>query len=243
MKPSFILHKDSLCVLEDLTNEQRGELFYAIYCYQIGEVIELSPIVKIAFSQFRNQFVRDEEKFKKTVKARQEAGSKGGKQRVANQANASTTKQSQANQAVSDSVNESVSVNDSKKEIIINNQEAISIATFLFDSIKHKNNSFKTPNINQWAKDIDLAMRLDGRTEQELIDCIRWIYTEQGAFWQKNILSGKKLRDKFDQMNMQVITKQPTKKEKAMNNLDMLKANAMRKDGYSDEQIMEAIAK
>lgn len=114
MKPSFILHKDSLCVLEDLTNEQRGELFYAIYCYQIGTEIELSPIIKIAFSQFRNQFIRDEEKFKNTVEARKQAGSKGGKQRVANQANASMSKQTKANQAVSDndSVNESESVND-----------------------------------------------------------------------------------------------------------------------------------
>jgi len=112
MKPSFILHKDSLCVLEDLTNEQRGELFYAIYCYQIGKELELSPITKIAFSQFRNQFVRDEEKFKKTVEARKQAGSKGGKQRVANQANASTTKQTKANQAVSDSDSDSVSVKD-----------------------------------------------------------------------------------------------------------------------------------
>ena len=116
MKSSFILHKDSLCVLEDLTNEQRGELFYAIYSYQIGQEIELSPIIKIAFSQFKNQFVRDEEKFKKVVEARKQAGAKGGKQRVANQANASTTKQTKANQAVSDSdsdsVNESVSVKD-----------------------------------------------------------------------------------------------------------------------------------
>ena len=110
MKASFILHKDSLCVLEDLTNEQRGELFYAIYCYQIGQEIELSSIIKIAFSQFKNQFIRDEEKFIKTVEARKQAGSKGGKQKVAN---ASKSKQKKANVAVSDSdsVNESVSDN------------------------------------------------------------------------------------------------------------------------------------
>jgi len=118
MKPSFILHKDSLCVLEDLTNEQRGELFYAIYCYQIDKKIELKSIIKIAFSQFKNQFVRDEEKFIKTVEARKQAGSKGGKQKVAN---ATKSKQKKANIAVSDSdsVNESVSVSDSKKDIII----------------------------------------------------------------------------------------------------------------------------
>ena len=115
MRNSFIVHIDSLCVLEDLTNEQRGELFYAIYCYQINKEIELSPIVKIAFSQFKNQFSRDEEKYKKTCEARKYSGSLGGKQKVAN---ASNCNQKVANLADSDSKsknkNKSDSNNDSK---------------------------------------------------------------------------------------------------------------------------------
>jgi hypothetical protein len=63
MKKSFMLHIDSLCVLDDLTNEQRGELFFAIYNHHLAKDIELSPIVKIAFSQFKNQFARDDEKY------------------------------------------------------------------------------------------------------------------------------------------------------------------------------------
>jgi len=100
MKKSFLIHIDSLCVLEELSNEQRGELFYAIYSYQKDIEIELSSIVKIAFSQFKNQFIRDDEKYEKTVEARRQAGAMGGKQRVANQANATNSKQTKANQAV-----------------------------------------------------------------------------------------------------------------------------------------------
>lgn len=86
---------------------------------------------------------------------------------------------------------------------------AIKIADFLFKNIRKINPSFKEPNLEAWSKDIELALRIDKRTEQELVDCIRWIYTSEGSFWQKNILSGKKLREKFDTMNMQVRTVKP----------------------------------
>lgn len=99
MKKSFLIHIDSLCILDDLSNDQRGELFFAIYQYQLGIEINLNPLIKIAFSQFKNQFNRDNEKYEKTCEARKLAGSKGGKQRIANQANATNSKQKEANQA------------------------------------------------------------------------------------------------------------------------------------------------
>ena len=49
MRKSFIIHNDSLAVLDDLSVEQCGELFLAIKSYQLGEELELSPIVKIAY--------------------------------------------------------------------------------------------------------------------------------------------------------------------------------------------------
>ena len=117
MKKSFLLHIDSLCILNDLTDEQSGQLFKAMYLYQIGEVLELSPIIKIAFSQFKNQFDRDNEKYIKTCEVRKQAGSKGGKQRVANQANANKTKQDEANQAEKE--NENKNEKENKNEIDI----------------------------------------------------------------------------------------------------------------------------
>lgn len=77
------------------------------------------------------------------------------------------------------------------------------IAEYLLSKILALNPTFKKPNLKTWAKDIDKAMRLDNRTEKELIGCIDWIYTDRGKFWKANILSGKKLRDKFDVMQTQ----------------------------------------
>ena len=106
-----MLHIDSLDILDDLTNGQAGVLFKAIKAYQHGDDFPLDSIVKVAFSPFKNQFLRDDAKYKETCERRAAAGSKGGKQKVAN---ASKSKQKVAN--VADSVSKSKSKSDSKSD-------------------------------------------------------------------------------------------------------------------------------
>ena len=62
-KKSFLLHIDSLDILDDLTNGQAGVLFKAIKAYQHEDDFPLDGIVKIAFSPFKNQFSRDNVKY------------------------------------------------------------------------------------------------------------------------------------------------------------------------------------
>lgn len=107
-KKSFVLHKDSLDILPDLTDDQAGKLFKAIYAYQIDEEINLDQIIKMVFLPFKNQFIRDDGKYVETCERRAIAGSKGGKQKVAN---ASKCKQKVAN--VADSVSKSDKDSDS----------------------------------------------------------------------------------------------------------------------------------
>ena len=84
------------------------------------------------------------------------------------------------------------------------------IKTFLSDSVEYrlsellyslilKNNpNAKKPNINNWSDHIRLAMECDKRTSLELEAVIRWCQSD--PFWLVNILSTKKLREKFDQL-------------------------------------------
>ena len=119
-KKSFLLHIDSLDILDDLTNGQAGVLFKAIKAYQHEDDFPLDSIVKIAFSPFKNQFLRDDEKYTETCKRRAIAGSKGGKQKVAN---ASNSLQSVANVADKKNKNKNKtknkSDNDNNKEVTI----------------------------------------------------------------------------------------------------------------------------
>ena len=116
-RKSFILYKDSLSVLDDLNDEQVAGLFRAIKEYQLTGEVQLTGLLKIAFSPFKAQFSRDDEKYIKTCEARANAGSKGGKQKVAN---ASKSKQKVAKLAdsVIESVSDSGNDSDSDKEVI-----------------------------------------------------------------------------------------------------------------------------
>jgi heme-degrading monooxygenase HmoA len=64
---SFILHLDSLAILDKLSDEQAGKLFKSLYIYQKnGEIENLEFALDLALTPFINQFKRDEEKYKKT---------------------------------------------------------------------------------------------------------------------------------------------------------------------------------
>jgi hypothetical protein len=78
-QPSIILHLDSLEILDKLTVEQSAELFKAIRDYNQGKELELSPIVDLIFTPFKNQFDRNLEKYDKVCKRNQENGKKGGR--------------------------------------------------------------------------------------------------------------------------------------------------------------------
>ena len=110
-KKSFLLHIDSMAILNDLTDEQAGKLIKAIYCHQIDEVPVLDQITKMVYLPFKNQFDRDNEKYAKTCERRAIAGSKGGKQKVAN---ASNCKQDVANVADNKNKNKNKTNNKSK---------------------------------------------------------------------------------------------------------------------------------
>lgn len=122
--------------------------------------------------------------------------------------------------------------------------DSFRLAEYLLNNILRINPNHKIPNLNLWAKDIDLAIRIDGRTVNQLKECIDWIHkTNEGVFWRKNILSGSALRAKFDTMNMQVITKKPTQQEKRLSDTAQLIYNQMKKRGHSEDEIRAELEK
>lgn len=67
-KTSFILHEDSLEILETMNKEERGEFIYAIYRFRIDGKLDddLSRVLKTALHPFIKQFARDDEKWNKS---------------------------------------------------------------------------------------------------------------------------------------------------------------------------------
>ncbi len=72
----------------------------------------------------------------------------------------------------------------------------------LFSKIKERNPNHKEPNFQTWAKQIDLMIRVDKRAIMDIKNVIDWCQAD--SFWQNNILSTAKLRDKFDQLKIKM---------------------------------------
>ncbi len=79
MKKSFLIHLDSLEILDELSDEQIGKLLKAFRSYHLGLEPKLDQILRIAFKPFQLQFDRDSEKYKETSERNSLNGSKGGR--------------------------------------------------------------------------------------------------------------------------------------------------------------------
>lgn len=146
-RKSFIIHKDSLDILDKLSDEQAGKLFKAIKFFQKENSIpKLEFTLDLVFTPFLNQFLRDEENYKIICERRREAGAKGGKQKLAN---ASKCKQNIANLADSDSKskNDSDSKNDNKNDL------PIFINKNLFDDFSEMRKKLRKP-LTEKAKEL-----------------------------------------------------------------------------------------
>lgn len=128
-KNSFLMYTDWLSMIEELDNEQRGVLFLAIMRYQSdGEIPEMKKGSgeKIAFAHFCTQFLKDQEKYNKTVASRSAAGKLGGrpkanisdeKQKKQMLFEESNKNQSEAKKADNDNDNDNVNEKDNKKHL------------------------------------------------------------------------------------------------------------------------------
>lgn len=121
MKTSFILHLDSISVLSQLNDEQAGQLFKAIYEYQINKEVPqgLDFAIKMALFPFVKQFERDFYKYTKIVDRNIENGKKGGRpKKEPNKPNGLFNNPIKPKKADSDNDNVSDNVNEKVKKSI-----------------------------------------------------------------------------------------------------------------------------
>ena len=130
MNDSFILYTSDYQLIEGLTDEQLGQLTRALFIYaRDGEVINLEPVVRMAFVFIKDKIDRNQQKYqKKCERMRANAQKRWGMQKDANDTEAYNhiqkhTKEYKSMQLHtkgclydSDSVSDSVSDSDVSKE-------------------------------------------------------------------------------------------------------------------------------
>jgi hypothetical protein len=82
------------------------------------------------------------------------------------------------------------------------------LANYLFKFILRRNSNHKKPNLQNWAEHINLMIRIDKRDPKKIKQIIKWCQEDtpdkqpegQWKGWANNILSTKKLREKYDKL-------------------------------------------
>ena len=121
-KENILILLGDYVAVRNFSNTDAGKLFHTICRYSLGENIgDLEDKIQVAFSFFKVRLDENRKKWEKTRKARIESGKLGG---LAKQANANFAKQNEQTVAnlpvnVSDSVSDSVSVNDINNNVSV----------------------------------------------------------------------------------------------------------------------------
>jgi len=214
MQKSFVLYTDSLDVLDELTDEQAGKLFKMIKDFANNKKTEPKGLLKIIFVPFKNQLIRDRKKYgsicernRKNAIKRWSTKSTSGCDRIPKVPVDAYTDSDNDNDNDSDSDNEkkikSTNVDFIQKKIAekkIFSEEVQKLSDFLFECIK-KNNPDFLGNPRKWDDAFDKMLRIDKRNQQMVGKVIQ--FAQEDNFWKTVILSGKKVRDKYEQLYMQ----------------------------------------
>lgn len=97
-----------------------------------------------------------------------------------------------------------------KNKIFLSDSIEVRLSEVLLEKILTRNPNHKKPNLQTWAKHIDLTIRIDHRTPEDIRAVIEWCQSD--TFWQNNILSTAKLRNQFDQLRLKMGSPAPDPK-------------------------------
>ena len=91
-----------------------------------------------------------------------------------------------------------------KRKIFEANSDPYLLAKFLEKCIAKNSPKFpqNEPQLQRWAKDFDLMIRRDKIDADDIAKVIDWCQNDN--FWRSNILSGKKVREKYQQLRMRI---------------------------------------
>ena len=87
---------------------------------------------------------------------------------------------------------------------VVANLKRLNAKSKLLDSDKEQH-----AGVKRWTPDIELMLRLDGYSEAEVRALIEWAQAD--SFWWKNIRSGRKLREKAEELSVRMKDEQARK--------------------------------
>lgn len=224
---SFVLYTDQKETIDELSDEEAGKIFKALYEYNKTEQINLTGVLKAIFMQFKVFLDKDNTKWEEEKKKRIEAGRLGGIQRAINNNQAlsskskqcldmvSNAKQIKANQA--DNINVNVNVNNN-----VNNKYNIYIVEII-DYLNQKIGSKYKSSTPKTISCIKARLKENFTVEdfKQVIDkkVKEWKDTEMEKYLRPETLFGTKFENYLNQKEFK------TQKEKNKEILERMRNN------------------
>lgn len=184
MKDSFLLYTEQAEIINELTDEEAGQLLKAIYNYTMGEEVKLSGVTKLAFIPIRQQIDRNNEKYEAFKEKQSENGKKGGRPKKEetpkNPKNPSLFSETQKSLNVNDNVNVNVlsyeSIEEKESEQNFSSSKKKVDPLILVDKVKQEYRTVigKDCFINQ--SELDKLMSLFFATDDffETLNSVLW---------------------------------------------------------------------
>lgn len=181
MRKSFIIHMDSLVVLDSLTDEQAGQLFKKIYDYnkpkepnetQITQSV--NQIIDLVFIPFKAQFDRDSAKYEAVCERNKKNGMMGGRRTQRTQSPPVAPDSKSDSDSKKDSDKDSDKDNDSYFEEFAETEQPIKPPRYI-DQIspvpKHKNEAIKTFDRNTlWFESLKMCCKPITLHEDQIVN-------------------------------------------------------------------------
>jgi len=212
-KKSFLLYDDMAAPIETLSDEDAGRLLKHIFAYR-NNTNGLEPLtggVAMAFQFIKQQIERDTEKWEERAERSRKNGSKGGRppknKKPGKPSGLFRNPENPDEPRKPVNVNVNVNVNDNVKKI--KNPNYVEMVDLLISRIEEndplyfKNN--KETKRNNWYNPIRLLVEKDKIPLEEIRKVIDWCQSD--PFWKTNILSTTKLREKFPDLHMKMVSK------------------------------------
>lgn len=124
--------------------------------------------------------------------------------------------------------------NPNLKKTFSRNSDELRLSELLLSLILERNPNHKKPNLQIWAKSIDLMTRIDKRQPENIEKITRWC--QQDTFWQNNILSTDKLRKQYDRLKMKMESDKKTDKTDMVKILEKMQDENFFKKEDSDDK-------
>ena len=211
-RKSFIIYKDALEILDELDFETSGKLFHAIKNYQKNGTEPEDREMRLLFFNFKQQFIRDEQKYKEASQRNKLNGEKGGRPNKAKETEITQSVFHKPKKADNDndngSVNDNVNVNDSVSGInkqktptldqvidkFISLEGTNEMAERYFSSNESRGWVYNGSPIINWEASIPAYIKAWKAKDNKQMDEHEKIAAANRAKWQRE-------RERFEQLN------------------------------------------